>query len=565
MNGRRARSSRRIGRKRIIVTVAVIAALILLASAAALFVSGSFYYAAVTENGELLGSYTEEEAEALSAGAKAIYGEINDRFGTSLSPRFSFHRRLAFFGCVGAAEPASGQAQTVIGGAEAVPGAEAEVSAEESGTSSDAWTDAARELVLRSDSSVTSAALISIGGSPVACTGEPEAAAEAVTEAERAVCNEIEAALPGVTVSPATEVSFEELLCPVAEQVSAEQLYTLLTGELGEHPLLVWARETIASADASLAAAEEYYKPLVDLRRYRTLFPEETGGYEAAPPAVSPVLGTERPEDNADADDMGDDVINVNGDYYRSESARALLSVELTREQTEYISTDYDSITELRADRPSGYSYPRRAGVRGIASVTSSVTYLTDGGITRSGETEAELVAPIAEILLVGEGSGGVAGEATGELIWPLETTDMYVSSLFQEVREAFDSRTGYHIGVDLQIDEGEPVWAADGGTVILAEEHLTYGLLVEIDHGNGLVSFYGHLSDISVAVGDKVAPCDIIGHVGDTGAATSAHLHFELRREDIPVDPFDYLPDIPVNYMGEKVSSRGLDAGQDA
>ena len=89
--------------------------------------------------------------------------------------------------------------------------------------------------------------------------------------------------------------------------------------------------------------------------------------------------------------------------------------------------------------------------------------------------------------------------------------------------------------------------------------------MLVEIDHGNGLVSFYGHLSDISVAVGDKVAPCDIIGHVGDTGAATSAHLHFELRREDIPVDPFDYLPDIPVNYMGEKVSSRGLDAGQDA
>ena len=137
----------------------------------------------------------------------------------------------------------------------------------------------------------------------------------------------------------------------------------------------------------------------------------------------------------------------------------------------------------------------------------------------------------------------------------------MYIGSLFREVREAFDARTGHHIGADLQTAEGDEVWAADGGTVILAEEHLSYGLLVEIDHGNGLVSLYGHLSDITVSVGDKVAPLDVVGHVGETGVATSPHLHFELRRDDVPINPFEYLPDIPVNYNGEKVRSRELDA----
>ena len=80
----------------------------------------------------------------------------------------------------------------------------------------------------------------------------------------------------------------------------------------------------------------------------------------------------------------------------------------------------------------------------------------------------------------------------------------------------------GHHIGADLQTVDGDEVWAADGGTVILAEEHLSYGLLVEIDHGNGLVSLYGHLSDITVSVGEKVAPLDVVGHVGETGVATS-------------------------------------------
>ena len=199
------------------------------------------------------------------------------------------------------------------------------------------------------------------------------------------------------------------------------------------------------------------------------------------------------------------------------------MPLELTRTETEYRSTDYDSIEEPRSDRPSGYTYPSRAGVCGIAAVTETVSYGSDGSITRSDESAEELVKPISEILFVGEGTGTEPGQPTGELLWPLETTDMYIGSLFREVREAFDARTGHHIGADLQTVAGDEVWAADGGTVILAEEHLSYGLLVEIDHGNGLVSLYGHLSDITVSVGDKVAPLDVVGHVGETGVATKS------------------------------------------
>ena len=509
-----------------------------------------------------------------------------------------------------------------------------------------------------------------IGGEPVACVADAEEAENAVSRAEDTAAAAITAELPEVSVSGMTQLETEELICPADEVMTGDELYALLSAGLpvgisgglndgsenateitsenaaesnsesssytaaaqaaaadtaanadsdtgtthdsaaaDTHPLLTWARTTIGSADASISAAAEYYQPLVQLRRYRTLYASETAGYETEGPVVLSVLdmldtdasetsdGTETSNSNETTDNAGttdnaeatdntgtadtSDEANVSGTsdtseisgasgrvakltespYYRSERARALLAIELTRTETEYRSTDYDSIEEPRSDRPSGYTYPSRAGVCGIAAVTETVSYGSDGSITRSDESAEELVKPISEILFVGEGTGTEPGQPTGELLWPLETTDMYIGSLFREVREAFDARTGHHIGADLQTVDGDEVWAADGGTVILAEEHLSYGLLVEIDHGNGLVSLYGHLSDITVSVGDKVAPLDVVGHVGETGVATSPHLHFELRRDDVPINPFEYLPDIPVNYNGEKVRSRELDA----
>mgnify|MGYP004560628521 CR=1 FL=1 len=597
MDGRRSnRQKRIIRRKGLAITGMVLLALLVCAGAAALL-SREVRYDALSA-GTTLGSYSAEAGKELSERIDALYGEVNARFGTDYSPRLIIRRHSYFFG----------------------------IGAPEAGVDTDSAA-LARELVLGCDGRITEGQLVYIGGEPVACVADAEEAENAVSRAEDTAAAAITAELPEVSVSGMTQLETEELICPADEVMTGDELYALLSAGLpvgisgglndgsenateitsenaaesnsesssytaaaqaaaadtaanadsdtgtthdsaaaDTHPLLTWARTTIGSADASISAAAEYYQPLVQLRRYRTLYASETAGYETEGPVVLSVLDML----DTDASETSDGTISgasgrvaklTESPYYRSERARALLALELTRTETEYRSTDYDSIEEPRSDRPSGYTYPSRAGVCGIAAVTETVSYGSDGSITRSDESAEELVKPISEILFVGEGTGTEPGQPTGELLWPLETTDMYIGSLFREVREAFDARTGHHIGADLQTVEGDEVWAADGGTVILAEEHLSYGLLVEIDHGNGLVSLYGHLSDITVSVGDKVAPLDVVGHVGETGVATSPHLHFELRRDDVPINPFEYLPDIPVNYNGEKVRSRELDA----
>lgn len=597
MDGRRSnRQKRIIRRKGLAITGMVLLALLVCAGAAALL-SREVRYDALSA-GTTLGSYSAEAGKELSERIDALYGEVNARFGTDYSPRLIIRRHSYFFG----------------------------IGAPEAGVDTDSAA-LARELVLGCDGRITEGQLVYIGGEPVACVADAEEAENAVSRAEDTAAAAITAELPEVSVSGMTQLETEELICPADEVMTGDELYALLSAGLpvgisgglndgsenateitsenaaesnsesssytaaaqaaaadtaanadsdtgtthdsaaaDTHPLLTWARTTIGSADASISAAAEYYQPLVQLRRYRTLYASETAGYETEGPVVLSVLDML----DTDASETSDGTISgasgrvaklTESPYYRSERARALLALELTRTETEYRSTDYDSIEEPRSDRPSGYTYPSRAGVCGIAAVTETVSYGSDGSITRSDESAEELVKPISEILFVGEGTGTEPGQPTGELLWPLETTDMYIGSLFREVREAFDARTGHHIGADLQTVDGDEVWAADGGTVILAEEHLSYGLLVEIDHGNGLVSLYGHLSDITVSVGDKVAPLDVVGHVGETGVATSPHLHFELRRDDVPINPFEYLPDIPVNYNGEKVRSRELDA----
>lgn len=648
MDGRRSnRQKRIIRRKGLAITGMVLLALLVCAGAAALL-SREVRYDALSA-GTTLGSYSAEAGKELSERIDALYGEINARFGTDYSPRLIIRRRSYFFGIgapkAGVDTDSAALARELVLGCDGriTEGQLVYIGGEPVACVADA--EEAENAVSRAEDTAAAAITaelpeVSVSGMTQLETEELLCPADEVMTGDELYAL-LSAGLPvgisgglndggenasKITSENAAESNSESYSYTAAAQAAAVDTTTLSDSESGSsdttadadadtgttehdsttadtHPLLTWARTTIGSADASISAAAEYYQPLVQLRRYRTLYASETAGYETEEPAVLSVLdmldadasetsdGTETSNsnettDNAEAtDNTGtadtSDEANVSGTsdtseisgaservakltespYYRSERARALLALELTRTETEYRSTDYDSIEEPRSDRPSGYTYPSRAGVCGIAAVTETVSYGSDGSITRSDESAEELVKPISEILLVGEGTGTEPGQPTGELLWPLETTDMYIGSLFREVREAFDARTGHHIGADLQTVEGDEVWAADGGTVILAEEHLSYGLLVEIDHGNGLVSLYGHLSDITVSVGDKVAPLDVVGHVGETGVATSPHLHFELRRDDVPINPFEYLPDIPVNYNGEKVRSRELDA----
>jgi murein DD-endopeptidase MepM/ murein hydrolase activator NlpD len=100
-----------------------------------------------------------------------------------------------------------------------------------------------------------------------------------------------------------------------------------------------------------------------------------------------------------------------------------------------------------------------------------------------------------------------------------------------------------FHTGQDIAAAPGAPVVAAAEGTVTFAGWRNGYGQVVEIDHGNGLTTRYGHLSKIETSAGREIARGETLGRVGSTGRSTGPHLHYEVRINDNPVSPRAYLP----------------------
>lgn len=100
-----------------------------------------------------------------------------------------------------------------------------------------------------------------------------------------------------------------------------------------------------------------------------------------------------------------------------------------------------------------------------------------------------------------------------------------------------------YHEGQDIDAAYGTPVMVAASGTVTIAGRQRGYGNVIYVDHGAGLSTRYGHLSQIDVKIGQTVTRGQTIGLVGSTGRSTGPHLHYEVRINNQPVDPRQYLP----------------------
>jgi murein DD-endopeptidase MepM/ murein hydrolase activator NlpD len=107
---------------------------------------------------------------------------------------------------------------------------------------------------------------------------------------------------------------------------------------------------------------------------------------------------------------------------------------------------------------------------------------------------------------------------------------------------DPFTGQHSYHEGIDFAGGEGTPILAAAGGIVVYAEYHAAYGNMVEIDHGNELITRYAHASKVHVKVGDMVLRGARIAEVGRTGRSTGTHLHFEVRQRGIAVNPAQFL-----------------------
>ena len=123
--------------------------------------------------------------------------------------------------------------------------------------------------------------------------------------------------------------------------------------------------------------------------------------------------------------------------------------------------------------------------------------------------------------------------------LWPVEGS---VTGSFGERIDPFNGEGAFHSGVDISASYGQPVIAPADGVVEFADFMGGYGRAIILDHGHGLSTRYGHLSNFAVTEGEHVHRGDTIGYVGLSGRSTGPHLHYEVRINDTPVNPHKYL-----------------------
>lgn len=123
--------------------------------------------------------------------------------------------------------------------------------------------------------------------------------------------------------------------------------------------------------------------------------------------------------------------------------------------------------------------------------------------------------------------------------LWPVEGR---ITGSFGERIDPFNGEGAFHRGVDIHADYGSPIIAPADGTVVFAAQESGYGRLVQIDHGHGFITRFGHMSAFAVVSGQDVHRGDIIGYVGQSGRSTGPHLHYEVWVKNSPVNPYKYL-----------------------
>ena len=164
-------------------------------------------------------------------------------------------------------------------------------------------------------------------------------------------------------------------------------------------------------------------------------------------------------------------------------------------------------------------------------------------------EEAAARAAAIAQQAAQNGGEGGGGGlnpggaVGTGNLGWPVPCSTR-VTSRFGNRSDPFTGETRYHSGIDIDGygNDGAPVVASDGGTVVTATYNDGYGNYVIIDHGNGYQTLYAHMSGLAVGAGQSVSQGQTVGYLGATGRATGTHCHFEVFINGERTDPAQFF-----------------------
>ncbi|MNC16480.1 Murein hydrolase activator NlpD precursor [compost metagenome] len=206
------------------------------------------------------------------------------------------------------------------------------------------------------------------------------------------------------------------------------------------------------------------------------------------------------------------------------------LTVVTVEQVTEQVVTEPEVIVRTSDQLAAGKSKVVRAGQTGLKEMQYRLT--KENGLVVKEEWLGQTVVKESLPEVVYRGTK-VVGEGTGMFAWPVSGATLSSS---------FGERWGrVHKGIDL-VSGNRTIKAADAGTVSFAGVQSGYGNVVIVDHKNGYVTYYGHLSSISVSVGQRLEQGGKIGIMGNTGRSTGTHLHFEIRKNGTAVNPLKYL-----------------------
>lgn len=206
------------------------------------------------------------------------------------------------------------------------------------------------------------------------------------------------------------------------------------------------------------------------------------------------------------------------------------LTVVTVEQITEQLVTEPEVIIRKSADLAAGKTKVVREGQTGLKEMQYRVTKENGLVVKEEWLGQTVLKASLPEVVYSGT---KVAAESTGRFAWPVVGATLSSS---------YGERWGrVHKGVDL-VSSNRNIKAADAGVVTFAGVQNGYGNVVIVDHRNGYVTYYGHLKSISVSVGQKLQQGSKIGIMGSTGRSTGTHLHFEIRKNGVAVNPLKYL-----------------------
>lgn len=351
----------------------------------------------------------------------------------------------------------------------------------------------------------------------------------------------------------------EELEAEKANVVALKQamdernMYTLQQMQLNSQEIALYD-DMIAEKEAELEEAIRLETEQLERYRTRVRAMEENGGYNI----IALIAQSTNFADLLTAiDDVGEIM----------ESDKELEDEYIAaRENTEAVKADYESTRtelgaiqdQLRAEQEELENDIEEA-IQVILNLESdlenrqaeydAIMAAEDAANATIDKMVAELEAARAAAAAAAGSSGGGGGSAnaSGSFLWPVASY-VYVSSRFGLRIHPITGEQKTHTGMDIASNQGTAVYASDGGSVTLAGWNGGYGNCIMIDHGNGYVTLYGHLSSISVSVGQTVSQGDTIGAVGSTGNSTGPHLHFEVLQNGTRIDPEQFFSGLTIS-----------------